>query len=650
MSSKPGIAAKLAGLVLVSSLVILAGVLGYNFSVSRNLIVGLAEENSRNLGREVASFIASELKPVETLVSNVALALDGSPLSEEDLNALTRRVVTGNPSVFGMAIALEPYTIAPDRLFFSPYSYRDGAHIATTGLGGPDYIYFTMDWYQLPRELNRPVWTEPYYDTGGGNCLMTTFAAPFYRTVNGLRVFAGVVTADIRLDWLQNRCKSIRLYESGYCILLSGRGTFLYHPETRLVMNETVFSLAEERGDASLWDLGRSMIDGKTGFIQDREVFTDTPGFLMYMPLSVGNWSLGLVFPRHEVLKGVKVLSGNMLAIGFGGFVLLTIAVILIAGKITRPLKHLSATANEIASGNLDARLEVRVSGDEVGQLSTAFSHMQQSLIRYIDDLRDTTAQKERIESELRIARDIQMSILPKLIPPFPDREELDIFASIEPAREVGGDLYDFFFVDGNRFCFLIGDVSGKGVPAAFFMAVTKTLLKVVADRNHEPGSILETVNNDLAADNDACMFVTLFLGILDLSTGDIDYACAGHNPPVMLTKDGASWLPVFNEPMAGAMEGVSYTSGTVRLAEGEAMVLYTDGVTEAMNPAQELYSDQRLLDFLAGIQTMEPSLPSASRIIRDVSESVTEFVQGAEQSDDITLLTIKFNGISKQV
>lgn len=173
--------------------------------------------------------------------------------------------------------------------------------------------------------------------------------------------------------------------------------------------------------------------------------------------------------------------------------------------------------------------------GDEVGDLAASFASMKDALKKHIADLTTATAARERIESELRIARDIQMSILPKIFPPFPDRAELDVFAAIVPAREVGGDLYDFFFVDGHRFCFLIGDVSGKGVPAAFFMAVTKTLIKVVAEREPDPGRILTTVNDELSADNDSCMFVTLFLAILDTRTGRLEFGNAGHNAPLLL-------------------------------------------------------------------------------------------------------------------
>jgi sigma-B regulation protein RsbU (phosphoserine phosphatase) len=265
---------------------------------------------------------------------------------------------------------------------------------------------------------------------------------------------------------------------------------------------------------------------------------------------------------------------------------------------------------------------------------------MQKSLNEYVVNLEKTTILKERIESELRIARDIQMGILPKLFPAFPDYDEFDIFASLESAKEVGGDLYDFFFIDPHHFCFLVGDVSGKGVPAAFFMAITKTLIKVIAEREMQPHLIMEKVNNDLAEDNDSCMFVTLFLAILDIRTGDVSYSSAGHNPPVLFTKSKTSYLESQNEPIAGAMQDVKYSTQQLTLAVGDTLFLYTDGVTEAMNKKQELYSDERLLEFLTGIEAQ-----NAEDMIVQVNRSVAAFADGAEQSDDITMLALTYTG-----
>ncbi|MDY0189235.1 MAG: SpoIIE family protein phosphatase [Desulfuromonas sp.] len=634
------LAVKLTLIVLACSTLILGAVLINTYLFSKRVIVTQAEEQSRTRGREVANKLAAMIKPVEQAAHNIALAMEDSSLTSQEISSLTRRVVESNRDVFGMAIAFEPYGFAYDQLIFAPYSYRSAGKVKSIMFGSPTQHYFYLDWYQLCKELEQPVWTEPYFDTDGSKALMVTYSVPFYRSAKGIKYFAGVVTVDITLDWLQEMISSLKLYDSGYALILSATGTYICHPVEQLRCNETVFSLAEGLHSQEIWDIGRNMIDGKTDFIVRPSVRDNTESFLFHMPLPIGGWSLAFLYPTNEVLAQANELTRATLIIGFAGFLLLALVVMWIAVRITRPIHNLSAGALEIAAGNLHATLPQAKSRDEVGQLTDSFHLMQQSLHEYMENLQVTTSNKERIESELRIAREIQMGILPKLFPAFPNHDEFDIFASLESAKEVGGDLYDFFFIDPNHFCFLVGDVSGKGVPAAFFMAITKTLIKVVAERESVPHLIMQKVNNDLAEDNESCMFVTLFLAILDIRSGEVSYCSCGHNPPILCAGGQVSYLKSMNEPIAGAMTDVSYTTQQLRLAPGDTMFLYTDGVTEAMNKKQELYSDERLLELFTHIVAT-----SSEEIINQVNQSVVEFAAGAEQSDDITMLALTYTG-----
>jgi sigma-B regulation protein RsbU (phosphoserine phosphatase) len=266
---------------------------------------------------------------------------------------------------------------------------------------------------------------------------------------------------------------------------------------------------------------------------------------------------------------------------------------------------------------------------------------MKTSLKQYIKELTETTAAKERIESELMIAHDIQMSILPKVFPPFPHREEFDIYALIDPAREVGGDFYDFFFVDDERLCFVIGDVSGKGVPAALFMAMTKTLIKATSSRGITPGEILTRVNRELSQGNDSCMFVTIFCGLLSTTTGEIFYANGGHNDPFILRKGNeAAWLEGNRGLVVGAMEHTVYETGQTILQPGESIFLYTDGVTEALNTREELFSDDRLRKKITFLQAHPPE-----EVISGVAEEIARFSNNMPQADDIAMMMIRFRG-----
>jgi sigma-B regulation protein RsbU (phosphoserine phosphatase) len=253
--------------------------------------------------------------------------------------------------------------------------------------------------------------------------------------------------------------------------------------------------------------------------------------------------------------------------------------------------------------------------------------------------LTEAYVEKQRIDEALKLARDIQMSILPKRFPPFPERDEFEIFATIEPAKEVGGDFYDFFFVDRDNLCFCIGDVSGKGIPAALFMAVTKTLLKAKTSKGMYPDEILSYVNEDLCVDNDASMFVTIFCGILNTRTGEVLYCNGGHNPPYIFTKVRGVEALGKNTGMAlGVYEAARYSTNTVTLAPGDSIFLYTDGVPEAMDINGNFYTDERLKKFLENQKIID-----IEERLRTTLNDLKIFASGAPQADDITLMLIKY-------
>jgi phosphoserine phosphatase RsbU/P len=253
--------------------------------------------------------------------------------------------------------------------------------------------------------------------------------------------------------------------------------------------------------------------------------------------------------------------------------------------------------------------------------------------------LTEAYVEKQRMEEALKLAHEIQMSILPKIFPPFPQRSEFDLYAMIEPAREVGGDFYDFFLTEDDHLCFAIGDVSGKGVPASLFMAVTKTLLRVIAIRVRRPEAVLAELNNELYRDNETGMFVTIFYGVLNIQTGVVEYSNGGHNPPYILSTQGTI-VPVDNPGgMAlGVRANAPYRAKRIQLRTGESLFLYTDGLTEAMDRADNLFSERRLQQCLQEVSRATPL-----ELIRGAVSAVKRFATGAEQSDDITALAIQY-------
>ena len=245
------------------------------------------------------------------------------------------------------------------------------------------------------------------------------------------------------------------------------------------------------------------------------------------------------------------------------------------------------------------------------------------------------------IQYDLDTARNIQSAILPKKFPPFPERNEFEIFAAMEPAKEVGGDLYDFFLLDNDSVGFVIGDVSGKGVPAAIFMAVSRTLIRATALKGISPDECLTYVNSLLCRESVSSMFVTVFYGILNFKTGELNYANGGHNPPYIVSKEGELRTIDLTGGLAlGAFEGVMYKNNIIQLNPGDTIFTFTDGVTEAMDPEFELYSEERLEKFLKERFTL-----TATELVKESFADVHGYAKDAQQSDDITVLAVKYFG-----
>jgi sigma-B regulation protein RsbU (phosphoserine phosphatase) len=641
MLKNRGIAFKLILAICVSGGLIFIFIFGFNYRFSRRMIEKNVEDNARNLALSKVNRIESVLLSVQKIPENLASFLETRPCNREDLLHLLQSVVENNPEIYGAAIAFEPAEDDGKTTRFAPYFCKSNGKIEFTDLGKTSYQYVRWDWYQIPKELRQPCWSEPYYDEGGGNILMATYSVPFYRKVGGKRSFTGIVTADISLGGLQEVVSSIKVLQTGYGFLISKNGTIVTHPLKELVMHETLFGVAEARGDPELREIGRKMIRGESGFIPFRSIVTENRCWMYYAPIPANGWSLAVLFPQDEFTADIVRLNRIVIILGVVGLLLLSIAVAFIARSITNPLRAMARVTKTIATGNLDIELPVVKSGDEVGKLSEAFQYMKGSLKEYIQQLTETTASKERIESELKIAHDIQMSILPKIFPPFPNRKEFDIYAVIEPAREVGGDFYDFFFTDDENFCFVIGDVSGKGVPASLFMAVAKTLIKATALKRIDPGKILTEVNLELSQGNDSCMFATIFCGLLNTKTGVLSFANGGHNTPFLICGGReVTYLQGKRGLVVGAMEESAYQTERINLRSGDALFMYTDGVTEAVSGAGELFSDDRLKR-----QVITLRGKSVQEMIGGIMEEIHSFSHGAEQSDDITMLMIQFNG-----
>ena len=300
----------------------------------------------------------------------------------------------------------------------------------------------------------------------------------------------------------------------------------------------------------------------------------------------------------------------------------------------------IQSNEEELAAGTATVNVPPIRAGDEVELLADSFRKMEEDMISYIREFMKATAEKERIGAELNVATQIQADMLPRIFPAFPERQEFEVYATMNPAKEVGGDFYDFFLVDDDHLAVVIADVSGKGVPAALFMVIAKTLIKNHAQNRETPGEVFTQTNAQLCEGNDAGLFVTAWMGVLEISTGKFVYVNAGHNPPLLKRAGGQyEWLKSRPGFVLAGMEGIRYRENTLELMPGDTLYLYTDGVTEATSSAQELYGEERLQAALN-----EASELPVSQLLPRIKNCIDTFVGDAEQFDDITMLGLQYH------
>jgi sigma-B regulation protein RsbU (phosphoserine phosphatase) len=461
---------------------------------------------------------------------------------------------------------------------------------------------------------------------------MVTFAVPFGPAVSAP---AGVVTADVRLERLDSIVAEIELGRNGFGLLVSHSGHVVAASKGEQVDHETTV-LQQARPEARAWlePILRKVQAGEGGFARvERE---GRPFRLTYRPVGRAGWTLAALYPEDELLAGVSRLRTVQALLGLTGLVLLTLVVVALSRRLTRPISALAASADTIARGDLDAPLPPVESRDEVGALARAFHHMRDSLKEYIRNLQETTAAKERLEGELRAARRIQAAMLPEPAAGGPG-EGYELGATLVPARQVGGDLFDHFR-DGSRVFVLAGDVSGKGIAAALFMARAKTVFETVASREADPGVVLDAVNRSLCRENDAGMFVTAAAGVLDLASGELAFALAGHDPPVLVPATGAPRaLTAEGGRVLGLIEASDFPVNRLRLEPGDAIVLYTDGVSEAQDGAGGFFGAERIVAMVGALRQQ-----AAPALTAGLLGAVRAFAGEAPQSDDITILTLR--------
>lgn len=395
--NKFGLSLKLILLIFTTVAAISAFIFYYIYNFSYNTIEKNLKENSKLLTTATVNQVEKILTGVKKIPDNLSAVLEGGNYTEEQLINFLKLVVETNDELYGSAIAFEPYAFKNDRYYFSPYVYKENGNISFVDLGYEDYHYFTMDWYQIPKELKRPLWSEPYFDDGGGNIIMTTYSVPLFKKVGSERKFVGILTADISLDWLQEIISEIKVYETGYAFLISKTGTIITHPNKDLIMNETIFSIASEMNNSDLREIGRRMIRGETSFteIEYYNVADGKLSWISYAPVPINGWSIGIVYPVDEFNADINLLYRTILFIGIIGVFLLLVSIVLISRSITHPLRQLADATQKFGEGYFDVKLPKIKTNDEISELTLSFTAMQEALKRTINQLQIANVELE---------------------------------------------------------------------------------------------------------------------------------------------------------------------------------------------------------------------------------------------------------------
>ncbi len=611
--------------------------LGFLFYQSREAVRQEAISRATTILDKTSLRVEGILNRVEVASNMTKWLVQRHPDKADSMFVYSRGMLLNNPDFYNCSIAFEPYYFKEKGRYFSAYTKHIGDSLRTIQGGSDHYQYFFTDWYLMSQLLGKPCWTEPYMDldVATNTSEMVTSYCQTIKNREGQVI--GVINTSLSITWLSKTISEVKPYPNSYSIMIGRGGTYFVHPDTTKITRQTIFTQTLEHPDTAMTALGDAMQRGEEGVkhmnIDGKE------SYVFYKPLGQTGCSMAIVCPESDIFSGFDRLRRTIMTIVTVGLLLMLYLFIRIITRELKPLRRLAKEAETIASGQFDAVLPDFQRTDEIGQLSHSFGNMQQSLVKYIDELKTTTAQKASIESDLRIASDIQMGMLPEKFPTKNDRDDVQLFASLTPAKEVGGDLFDFYFRDDKLF-FCIGDVSGKGAPASLFMAVTRSAFRTVSAHETMPNHIVETINKTIADMNKMNMFVTLFVGVLDLPTGLLLYCNAGHDAP-LLVGAGVGELPCDSNIPVGFMPDWEYTLQEAEIYAGTTIFLFTDGLTEAMNAENEEFQMDRIT--AVATQALANQQQEPRQLISLMTDAVHAFVGEAEQSDDLTMMGIQY-------
>jgi sigma-B regulation protein RsbU (phosphoserine phosphatase) len=623
--------------ILAVTVPIYAAALYMSYHATEQRLKIEAERGADELAARLAAGMDAVIRPIEGGIRTVASQLEEIDPPRSQYIARIRGILAAWPDVYGSTIAVEVADGAANGQAFAPYLFRDQRGIRYSDLASESYAYGGLPWYRNAADSRRPVWSLPYFDAGGGETWMVTYSVPFFRRLaDEQRVLAGVITADLDMKWVREAAAKVPLRQMGMGWLVS--------PPTARSFVTPIGATADriKSFDASvdaerIRKAGEGMLERGVTFALLPQGLASQPAYLAVRNLETLDWRLMLIVPQTALLAEARSLLRRQLWLGAAGLLVIIGAISLVAAAISRPIHALADAVGTASEDHLAFSLPQFPRNDEVGVLTEALRRMRDSLQRHIHLRAESLAAEARLEHDLQIAASIQQSMLPKpssrVVP-----EGVRVAATLLPAKQVGGDLHDYFAAGETNLLFAIADVSDKGIPAALFMARSAALLKMLGAIGYSPNRLLYELNARLVEDNDACMFVTLGCGLLNVRTGRVQYASAGHEPPLLRHFEGrVRTIAVDNGAAIGIEPAAEYPVVEAFMAPGDTFVLFTDGVTEATAQDDSLFGTDRLVALLGAGPDGDPDV-----LVRRIVDSLA--ASGFRATDDLSVLAINLN------
>jgi sigma-B regulation protein RsbU (phosphoserine phosphatase) len=604
--------------------------MGVTWFLSRNHALQEMEHTSQVVADNFADDFASNLDIAASIPNMVALDIaDGFTTSPEKVDEYLRGIVTSHPRLFGVAIAWLPKKFKSGDNGFAPYVYRGPDGLKLVQLNDPKFNYQQKPWFSGPVKDGSPLWTEPHLDDVGSGTLVMTYAIPF-KVKN---VVAGVVCADLSLASVQRQCNTLGQANQGLAFVTDQSGRFLACPDASLIMQKSLADVAPSLAQQIARNSDEGLAVASDPFTRRGKTW------FFYKHLPKANLTFVLGSPEHTVLSDLRFLETSLLVSTLVYNLVILSLVSMIARSVTRPIEDLLRAAKRVSRGELNVTMPAINVSDETGALPYAFNRMISDVNRHMQELQQTTAERERFDRELQIASEIHSAMLPHDFPLFPDRTDFDVYGRCMTGLDIGGDFYDCFFIDDDHLAVCVADTSGKGVAAAVSTAVCRALLRACAFSASAPSRVLEEVNRRFCDDSATPTFATAVFAVLDTRSGQLVIANAGHPAPYLVAADGRLTAvgPQRNSAL-GAVRKASYEEETMLLNPGDQLFLFTDGVQRAENVKQQRFGNERLRRVLeAGEHETPQALGDA------VLGEIEEFLRGAPQPDDLTLMVLQF-------